>query len=562
MFPSCHERPREWASTATFILVLAACVGLTIALHAQIPDESATRPTYALSGTVVNSVTGEPIPHALVQLFAGPQRSVLTDSEGRFGFESLPPGQFMATARKPGFFSQQELSPEAYSSGLVKIGPEASAVVLKLVPEGVIFGHVIGANDEPLEGFQVVAEFPRIINGRKQWEQRGGESTNAAGAFRIANLVPGPYYLRVEPGWSRNAITTVPDGQGYRPEYYPGVDDVADATPLNVQSGQKVQADFSLAAEPVFAIAGVVSGYKPDQGVWLELTSRGASGPRPVVGSGYSFGPAGVFKFGSVPAGSYILRAHANTADNRMLEARVPLNLRSNLADLRLFLQPTASIPVIVRQEATHPVEEARGVIIRNGALGNVTVHLIALDHGNNDGYATFEGAPPALAVRNAEPGKYSVTITPNYPWYVQSAVSGTTDLLNEDLVVPASGAPAPIEIVLRDDGGSIGGTVQAEEGLNRATIIAVPDRKFADPLTAQIAERRTPFQSQGAADQFQFNGLAPGDYDLLALDRVDGLEYTNPEVLREYLSHGVRVTLHAGEKKTVSLELITRGQP
>ncbi len=538
-------------------------LALPVVARAQTPDEeTASTATYAVSGTVVNSVTGESIPHALVQVFAGAQRSMLTDFEGRFRFEGLPGMETVATARKPGFFSPQQLSPDAYYPGArVKIGPDTPPITLKLVPEGVISGHVTGANDEPLEGFQVRAQFSRIVSGRRQWDQRGSASTRADGSFRIAGLPPGTYYLKIEPGGNRTVIAPGPEGaQGYRPEYYAGADDLTGATPLAVQPGQTLQADFSVPAEPVFTLAGAVGGFMPGQGVWLELTNT-AGDP---VFTAYQFNPAtGTFKLQGVPAGSYILRAHANAGENRLLTARTPLNVGGNSNDLRLFLQPMPSIPIIVRREETGIAEERPRFFMGHAGPGPPNVRLVALDGGHNDSYATFEGTPPAMTLRNVEPGRYSVVISPTGPFYVLSAVSGSTDLLNQPLVVVPGSVPPPIEVVLRDDGGSITGTVQAEQGVSWATVIAIPDRKFADPLTTRIAERRNPFQVQGGpADQFQFGGLAPGDYSLLAFDRVDGLEYANPEALRDYLSHAVRVTLHAGEKKTVSLGLITRGEP
>src|SRR5882757_4229744 len=53
---------------------------------------------YKLSGTVVNSVTGEPIPHALVQVYS---QFELSDSNGHFEFSGLPEMQTNVTVRKP-----------------------------------------------------------------------------------------------------------------------------------------------------------------------------------------------------------------------------------------------------------------------------------------------------------------------------------------------------------------------------------------------------------------------------------------------------------------------------
>ena len=44
---------------------------------------------YKLSGTVVNSATGEPVQRALVQFYLGRDQAMLTDAEGRFEFGGL-----------------------------------------------------------------------------------------------------------------------------------------------------------------------------------------------------------------------------------------------------------------------------------------------------------------------------------------------------------------------------------------------------------------------------------------------------------------------------------------
>ena len=41
----------------------------------------------------------------------------------------------------------------------------------------------------------------------------------------------------------------------------------------------------------------------------------------------------------------------------------------------------------------------------------------------------------------------------------------------------------------------------------------------------------------------FRFEGLAPGEYSLIASDGLDKLEYMNPEVLNPYLSAAAHIS-------------------
>jgi hypothetical protein len=66
---------------------------------------------------------------------------------------------------------------------------------------------------------------------------------------------------------------------------------------------------------------------------------------------------------------------------------------------------------------------------------------------------------------------------------------------------------------------------------------------------------------SPNSAGGWEIGGLAPGDYQLFAFNRVDGLEYSGRDGLREYLPRATEVRLEAGEKKAIQVDLIERGE-
>jgi hypothetical protein len=170
---------------------------------------------------------------------------------------------------------------------------------------------------------------------------------------------------------------------------------------------------------------------------------------------------------------------------------------------------------------------------------------------------ASVEGGPnnPVLVLRNLEPGRYKVEAIPNNTtnnsWYVKSIFYGGADLLREELIV-APGQAAAMEIVLRDDSAMLHGRVQSGEDEGQtAAVLVVPEYAPLDPKMIIANE----------SGEFQLDGLAPGDYKVFAFDRLDGLEYSNPQALDQYASKAAQVSLQPNETTTIKVDLIQRGE-
>ena len=75
---------------------------------------------------------------------------------------------------------------------------------------------------------------------------------------------------------------------GYAPTYYPGVPDLASASAIEVRGGQAVQVEFRLRAQPVYEVAGVVTGMAPEQ---RGATSSSSTAPATPLGANVRFNP-------------------------------------------------------------------------------------------------------------------------------------------------------------------------------------------------------------------------------------------------------------------------------
>ncbi len=431
------------------------------------------------------------------------------------------------------------------------ITADVSSLVLKLTPEGIVTGVVTGDDGEPLERVQVRLMRQVISNGRKRWQTRSQAMSDELGEFRVANLVPGTYYLLAEAQRLPTARTAAEPNVGYAPAYYPGVPERTAASAIEVRGGQMAQVELRLRSQPLYDVSGVVTGMAPGQrGANIEFTNR--SGDR--LNANLRFDPEDNSFTAKLPAGTCTVRAMSFGQQGPTARTSATITVAANLTGIRLPLQETMSIPVVVRTEFSQ--SSATGVssasIKDAGPARYVSVQLMGLDDAAPDAYANMSaGGNQSLILQNVEPGRYAVQISPHGPWYVASASYGQADLLRDDMVVTAGGDARGIEIVLRDDGGSVSGSVTQDNVAVPAVVLVVPERRSTVPQTQYASERGLTIHT-----------LAPGDYLLYAFDSVDGLEFTNRDALEPYVSRATHVTVNSKGTAQVALTLIQRGEP
>jgi hypothetical protein len=390
-----------------------------------------------------------------------------------------------------------------------------------------------------------------VRDGRRRWEGRNFAQTDEDGRFRIANLLPGTYYLEAGPARdeSRLAVHDEQPKTGYPSLYYPGAPDLASASPIQLGAGQQVEADISLPAVPVYQVSGTVTGYPLGQGVGLQILDE--SGQALSLPVRFTM-DTGAFEAESVPSGSYLLQAHAQAGDQQ-LRAEIRLNVAANLNDVHLVLGPVLMLPVTVRMESRSgsPLSTPGW----NQQRPPVSVRLIPMDPRAFDCSSNFVKQSPGheiMALQDVDPGKYIPEVTAWGPWYVQSAQCGPVNLLTDDLTI-APGQACPMEIVLRDDGATLTGNFKASDEIEPfATVLIVPQP------SSNRGIKVIPFSRQSG---FSMSGLAPGEYLVFAFDRADNIEYANPDALQPYASQATHVTLSPNQETRIVLNLIRTGE-
>jgi hypothetical protein len=434
---------------------------------------------------------------------------------------------------------------------IVNVGPDTAPVVLKLTPQSAIYGRITDASGQPLEHVPLRLTERAVRDGRPRWEGRSFARSHEDGKFRIANLLPGTYYLEAGPARdeSRLVVHDEKPKTGYSSLYYPGVPDLPSASPIQLRAGQQVEADFSLPAVPVYNISGTVTGYPVGQGVGLQILDQ--SGQALSLPVRFAM-DTGAFEAESVPAGSYLLRADAQVG-NRRLRAEIRLNVAANLNDVHLVLGPVPILPVTVRMESRSgsPLSTPGW----NQQRPPVSVRLSPMDSLAFDRSSDFVEQSPGheiMALQDVDPGKYITEVTAWGPWYVQSAQCGPVNLLTDDLTI-APGQTSPMEIVLRDDGATLTGSFKASDQTESSATVLIVPQPFSNRGIKVI-----PFSPSNG---FTRSGLAPGEYLVFAFDRADKIEYANPDALQPYASQATHVTLSPNQETRIVLNLIRTGE-
>jgi hypothetical protein len=519
--------------------------------HPENPGADANR--YELNGTVVNAITGEKIARALVVVNG--EDGTLSDAEGQFHFAGLSQSYVTVTVRKPGYWDEEHFGHYAgLRNSRIEISAKTQPLTLKLVPAALITGQITGVENEPVENALVRVLGRQIVNGHGHWQQEGTAQSDEDGRYRIANLRAGQYIVSVSAS-NENDLVSLTEAHAYPLQwFYPGVPERNAATPVKLDAAQEFHADFVLAKQPAFKIDGTVM--KPADAPAFSIQLASADGeflPKQIRRMG-----AGGFEIDQVPAGDYILRADTQDTQWHQYHAEVPISVRSNMSGITLSTNAATKIPVVAKTELTQPHPEMQQ---------NVFPVQVVLEgtEGNRSGFAPPTAADNReLAILTPGPGRYRAVLSPNYGFYVQSATCGDVDLLREPLVVGSGGAMPPIEVTLRDDAGSLEVKFNPPPESGAQVLVVADDRPAQSPQVAYVPappSRQTGIRSINQGSMTGIPNLAPGNYTVYAFDRIDELEYANPEVMQKYQTRATHVTIHPSAKTNATVELITVGE-
>ena len=502
-----------------------------------------------LSGTVVDSVTGEPLNKADLRLEPLDRQAThvaitRSDAEGRFALVDLDAGSYRLKGKRNGYLEMSYGARRPYSDGSVvrlEAGQSLNDLKFKLTPSAVIGGPVRDSDGEPLEGAHIILASFTYEYGRPRVEGLDSMSTDDRGEYRFRGLAAGKYYIGVEPqsnGWDRvDHSANAGQSEASLPTLYPGVSDVALAAPIEVSTGRHVTGiDVMLLRSRVFRVSGRLVNTPAAGSVTVELRDPKNAGMRDYDLRTSTKSSAGDFEFRGVPPGSYEL-----TVRGQSLHGRTSVVVgASDVEGVRVALAPGAEIRLRTVTEGADKPD-----------LSRLDFFLTA---NGRSGFMPMPFESDRFTLKNVPPDHYSLKLFGSLlrEFYVKAARAGETDVLADGLTVTGAGT-VEIEIAIASNGAAVQGVVSDKNRLpvSGAIILLAPDRRSRADLFKSMTSDQN--------GHYEFAAIAPGDYKLFAWEDVEPEAWNDPEFLKDYEKQGEKVPLEPKVRATVNLHLATR---
>jgi hypothetical protein len=555
---------------------------------------------------VVEDATGRPIKGATVTavVFADATyvKNTVTDREGRALLLGLSKGRVRVSSGHPAFLSATYGAERPGEDGTYITfaeGQQLPAITIRLKRGAVIAGTITTDAGEPMVGVNVQAFRRRFSGGRQVFSPVPEmDFTDDRGAYRIRNLIPGDYLVGVVPrtreetvmggGGGTNADDPIPtvdpanppgliladlgdgrviisgnseplplmlaDGRllAYPPTFYPGASastaSVVNVGPADLRAG----VDFQLAPTPAVSVAGRIAG--PGAGesgpmraslalVPVADTDRVVDTVRHAAFTDSS----GLFQFGAVARGQYVLeaRANPNVPGQAAMWASMPVSVTDlPLTDLIVPLNEGSTVTGQVRS-ATRYVES----VVRT--LTGIDVSLTDQSQLTLAPAAVRVALEPSghFEIRNVAPGDYVIRVAGlPYGWFASSAMLDGRDTLDFGLRVEPRTNVEGLLVTVTDHLPEVSGVLRdsADRPATAGWVILFPDDKSYWTGTGRRLQAVRP----GTDGRFVVRSVPPGAYRLVAADAEAG-QWLDPAFLEKIAPRAMRIVVREGEAPT-----------
>jgi hypothetical protein len=568
-------------------LILSLSMTAQTTRPAPIPTEK-----FQISGTVVDSLTGQPLSNTRVAIAAISQRAdfttVVTSDDGRFVFHDLVPNKYTLTAQRRGYITGSFNQHEQFASSIA-VGPglNSSNLVFRLAAESTISGTVTDDQGDEVRDAEVMLFQNTVASGSRSIWQRARAQTDENGFYRFSHLPAGRYYIAVsaEPWYAEhftprtaisfsvsqggsvgtsfgsiggvvgNASASAPVEEQRSPldvsfplTFYSGVTDASQATAIVLERGEKASIDVVLTA--VRALHFRLNTENPQQqpgpaeqqpGVSIHLEQTLFNGVPVPIRTQYATTEPGVVEVVGVVPGHYHLKINTwNKGQMQALQERDievsgsgELDASNSIAAISLTAEVILAAP---------SARDQISVLLHNKKSGK-----IILEPMNEKGEAEFK--------QGVLPGTYEVSLRSSKQIFIKNLSASGAKVTGRTLEIKGRG-PVKLSITAVEGEGQIQGVVFRDgKETAGAMVLLIP----TDPANNQVLFRRDQSDSDGT---FMLGNVVPGTYTLLAIQDGWELEWAKPEVLQRFMAQGETVIVAAKGKYSVKVKVQQAGSP
>jgi hypothetical protein len=509
---------------------------------------------YRIAGTVVNSVTGEPVRRATVAALAEADShtvaSTVTDNDGHFALENLPAAKYQLTASRRGFLTAFYDEHDEFNTAIVTSpDQETESLTFRLTPGSILRGVVTADGGDPVKDAYVMLF--RKPQGHKPGERiaaANGTMTDDTGAYEFGNLAPGEYLLAVhaEPWYAIHPSQSKPANDpgaaldvAYPVTYFDSTNDEAEASTIILAGGNREEADFNLHAVPALHIAleapRAEDGSSAAAPPTLHQSIFGArdlteTTPPPMNSK------QGMIEFSGVAPGHY------------QLALPDPPRIVDLDATVSQQVDPSAAIPTVVVSGTLQTPSGSALPVMTIVTLDSLdpSHRLYSIETNCNQRAFKFESVPPGSWQLSAINFLLSSTISGGSLPVTSISVGGRTHSGNKLTV-----RDRPLSLVVNIGLGEtrIGGFARKDgKGLAGVMVVLVPKNRSV----WQGLIRRDQSDSDGS---FSLRDVVPGQYTVVAIQDGWALDWSDPQVLDRYLPAGITVTVTGSSGKIVTLD-------
>ena len=421
-----------------------------LALEIALQEAAAVNTEGRLAGRVLSTYpAGESSVVVTLQRVDPPgaeRRTTTTDAEGRFSFERVPDGRYIATAEKPGYTSKTLNAADArFDEGVeltVGSGRPVADVDIRLRRSASISGRVIRSDGAAAPGILVALAQRRGSTVVALHETQ--VTTTWDGRYTMSGVPPGDYLVMATGVAHMSSAGSLPTAspeqaafeinvtrpEEFTPTLYPGVpaSDVG-ATVTLLEGLATSGVDVWLAPARRFSISGRVIW--PEGATAHDITIEYGNPSDRRANIWTVSDPGGLFTIDTVAPGTVVLMASADSNRGRLM-AVVSTDVRAdNVEDVTVTLVPPARIEGRVVFPSNLPASSRPKTISLVPRLLNVSA-LYAIPEAPIAG----DGAFAMLNVL----GEYEITIPGLTGGFRVQSVSRDDSVLRGNLIGAATG--------------------------------------------------------------------------------------------------------------------------